>query len=768
MSETNGDKLSNSGEGSPLEPRLLRFLAALADSPLGWRLATPFIVTPIAFALRYYLEPHLGGNAMFVTFYPAIMVSAIVGGLSGGFTAILLSVLFAHARLKGFQIAPFDRTSDEYLEAAFIFNALLIVAFGKMLQVVARTRLESLEIARLNAEQLGHFVEQAPAAMAMFDRDMRYLAASARWREGFGLSSDLVGKSHYEVLPEVAEEWKEAHRRALEGEVLRSEQDEVRRRDGTTQWLRREVRPWRRAPGAIDGVVIFSEDITERVKARAALAESDERLRFALRAANAGVWEWDLASNRSIWSDDLWRLFGLAPNSCKPSFEAWLSAVHPGDRAAVAQAVTEAAVAGRETLVEWRVFDPSGPARWLMTRAGLMPRNESAPARYMGVVIDITERKRAEQALRENEKRLSTIFNSTMESIVAFDRSGVIQSANPAARALFGYSNDEILGQNIAALAPDFHRAEQSGAVDDYLHAGEKKIIGRARRVEGRRKDGALFPLELTVTEAILNDERIFVGFIRDLSAIEAERRRVDDLRQELFHVSRVNDMGEVVASLAHDVGQPVAAILNFAAAHRRGFALKGAPTEPELVFKIEAQARRAADILRRLRGFIEKRPPEREPENIEELVDDAIELAFLRSRARVVRSPLAGDDVRVNVDRVQVGQVLVNLLRNADDALVDAEEPEIVVKTGSDGPGMIRISVADNGSGVDPEAAKELFGAFYSTKQFGMGLGLSLSKSIVEDHGGAIFYRANAPHGSIFEFTLPIYRDGDGDAGTS
>jgi two-component system sensor kinase FixL len=295
----------------------------------------------------------------------------------------------------------------------------------------------------------------------------------------------------------------------------------------------------------------------------------------------------------------------------------------------------------------------------------------------------------------------------------------------------------------------------------DYLRVGERKSFGARRRLEGRRKDGAVFPLEIALSEATLDGRRLFVGFMRDLGPIEEEKRRVDALLAELFHASRLNDMGEVVASLAHEIGQPIAAIQNFAAAYRRTKEGTGEPPQTDIVALIEAQGRRASEILKRLRGFIAKRPPERREENVQGLIDDAIQLAFLRSRAQVAhRPPMAKvADLRVCVDPILIGQVLVNLLRNADDALLDTPEPQIRVEAARAEPGMVRISVFDNGSGVDPEAVDDLFKPFVSSNAVGLGVGLSIGRTIVESYGGVLTYRPNAPRGSIFEFTLPIFK---------
>jgi two-component system sensor kinase FixL len=307
-------------------------------------------------------------------------------------------------------------------------------------------------------------------------------------------------------------------------------------------------------------------------------------------------------------------------------------------------------------------------------------------------------------------------------------------------------------------LMPEPYPIEYERLLADY-HGGDSKVVGMRRRVEGRRRDGAAFPLELTICEAPLDENMLFVGFMRDLTPIEDEKRRVNALRDELVHVARLNDMGEMVAGLAHEVGQPIAAILNFSAAHRRAMAAPGQSPEPELIAKIEAQARRAAEILKRLRGVIEKRPPEPKAENIHDMIDDAIRLVLLRSRANVLHvRPADGDeDLLVFADVSQIGQVLINLLRNADDAVVDSADPEILIEVSREGPDKVRVSVADNGAGVDAEAFEQLFEPFHSTKKFGMGVGLSISKSIVESHEGALSYRPNAPRGSIFEFTLPV-----------
>ncbi len=605
----------------------------LAMVSLRWRIGAVVLTMAVGFAVRYALIDVFGDRPIYFTFYPAVLVAALLFGALSGFAAAAVAVVLTFAPFGTVGIASIETTENVLIVDIFLLKCAGVIFLARLIHGIARARRDREELTRLNAEQLGLFIEQAPAAMAMFDREMRYLAASARWRADFGLRRDLVGKSYYDVFPELGEEIRNIHRRALAGESASRQADKYVGFDGSERWLRWEIVPWRLPRNGIGGIVIFSEDITERL--------------------------------------------------------------------------------------------------------------------------------RVEEAMHENERRRVAVVEAAMEAIIAIDSEGAIQSANPATREMFGYENFELLDRNVKMLMPNHYRAEHDRYLANYLRGGKKNVIGQRRNVEGRHKDGSVLPLELTVCETTFNHEIMFVGFLRDLSPIEEERRRVNALRDDLVRVSRLNDMSEVVAGLAHEVGQPVAAILNFAAAHRRAMALNGEAPDPDLIAKIEAQARRAAEILKRLRGFIEKRPPERRVARIRDLIDDAICLAVPRSRAHVVHLPPADDggDIRVCADCIQIGQVLVNLLRNADDALLDAAEPEILVETSCDSSGMVHVTVADNGAGVDGEAHGQLFSPFYSTKKYGMGVGLSIGRSIVESHGGVIFYRANQPCGSIFEFTLPIFR---------
>ncbi len=294
--------------------------------------------------------------------------------------------------VRGSPVAGANGTPDRYI--------------GVALDITECKRME--EALKESEERLRRFVEQAPAAIAMFDRDMRYIACSRRWLTDHKLDeASVVGRSHYEVFPEIPGRWKEAHRRSMMGEVVRAEEDAFVRADGRTQWERWEMRPWLTCDQAVGGITIMSEDVTERVEAVRALRESELRMRVAQKAAKAGTWELRLADNRSQWSESIWSLYGLKPGQCTPSFEAWASSIHPDDRGLAIKAVRDAIATSNEYEVQWRVNLPEGkPKRWLFSRGSPIADANGVPDRYIGVVIDITERKRMEEALRESEERL--------------------------------------------------------------------------------------------------------------------------------------------------------------------------------------------------------------------------------------------------------------------------------------------------------------------------------------------------------------------------
>ena len=362
-------------------------------------------------------------------------------------------------------------------------------------------------------------------------------------------------------------------------------------------------------------------------------------------------------------------------------------------------------------------------------------------------------------ALEAAEARLHSILQTVPDAMIIIDERGRIESLSTTAERLFGYSMAEVAGSNISLFMPSPDREQHDGYLKRYLSTGERRIIGIGRIVVGLRKDGSHFPMELSVGEALVEGERVFIGFIRDLTRMEEETRRAEALQKELIHVNRVSEMGQVVSNLAHEVSQPLAAIMNFAQAGGQMLASapNPAPALGHVLARIEAQAERASEIIRRVRAFIDRREVERRPEELRVLIEEALGLALVGPSHRDVRInlDLAATPTIVDVDRIQIQQVLVNLIRNAADVLEGRPDKKIDIGFSVEDD-VARVHVADNGPGVDETIAPRLFEAFVTTKEKGLGVGLSICRAIVESHGGRIWLEPNEPRGASFVFTLP------------
>lgn len=381
-------------------------------------------------------------------------------------------------------------------------------------------------------------------------------------------------------------------------------------------------------------------------------------------------------------------------------------------------------------------------------------------------------RRRANLMTRDalaREAHLQSILDTVPEAMIVIDERGIIQSFSSAAERLFGYSAADAIGKNVAILMPAPYRDSHDTYLQRYLNTGERRIIGIGRVVVGQRKDGSTFPIELAVGEMKSGDQRFFTGFIRDLTERQMTEARLQELQSELVHISRLTAMGEMASTLAHELNQPLSAISNYLKGSRR--LLEGNKDDRsgmmrDALEKAADQAMRAGQIIRRLRDFVARGETEHRVESVAKLVEEASALSLVGVKDRGIRVQFQFDPSvdLVIADRVQIQQVLLNLIRNAMDAMETATRRELVVTIVPTDGGQARISVADTGSGIAPEIAEQLFTPFITTKRQGMGVGLSISRTIVEAHGGRIWAEANPGGGTIFHFTLTVVKEGDVD----
>lgn len=361
------------------------------------------------------------------------------------------------------------------------------------------------------------------------------------------------------------------------------------------------------------------------------------------------------------------------------------------------------------------------------------------------------------------------VLDHALEAIITINTQGIIESFNCTAESMFGYSADEIIGKNVKVLMPSPYKESHDNYIAAYLKTGEKKIIGIDREVKGLRRDGSQFPMELSVSEFYVENERGFTGIIRDISerkeAEEKLRQRDEELRElrdKMAHIDRLNLMGEMATGIAHELNQPLTAIANYAQAGTQllDSTIHNAKDIIYSLQQINNQAQRAGDVIRRLRAMVTKQPKVYEQASINALIEDGIELAKNDERLKdiVISTHFCQSMPMVDIDKIQIQQVLLNLIINAIDALSDpaVRDKQIIISTVLHDD-TICVSVADTGRGLSESDAKEVFNPFFTTKEHGMGMGLTICQSIINAHGGHLTINTDNKEQTEFYFTLPI-----------
>ncbi|RJF85731.1 PAS domain S-box protein [Sphingomonas cavernae] len=664
---------------------------------------------------------------------------------------VLAPVAFALARLWALQNTTMPLNMAEIIHASAqitVSAAILIWAWSR----IAREHVARWEVTRA--------LDSAPIVLTDIS------GAIVHWSEGcqrlYGwTAAEVVGQRKHALTGAHTTDLWTTMIQCLEAGVPWEEEITESARDGTTLHILEQARLVQARDDSAPVVVLSMTDVTARKRTEEALRVSDARLALAVEALEIGIFEWDVSNDCLRLSGEAERLLGAAPSEA--GFEHWREQIRqnfdreifPGEDEVIAHRLPRFTFRLRSKASEGRVQTIEGWARCIYHDDGRL-------ARMIGIIFDATEREERQEALKAREAELRSILETVPDAMVTMDEAGNIRSFSATAEALFGYRADEVLGSNIVMLMPQRYRRQHESALVRYLDSGEPHLIGRTRTMTALHRNGTEIPVELAVGEAHNGRERLFIGFVRNIGEHLAAQTRLGELRDQLLHVSRLSAMGEMAAGLAHELNQPLAATTNFLGAAEMLLAEDEARREHvrDLVQLASGQVLRAGHIIRRVRNFVAKGEVEIGVEPLQEIVADAVHLVLAGAQQQKVeiRRDLDPAHPLILADRVQVQQVLVNVVRNALEALGESSKgrAEIVVASRGGPEGMVTVTVSDNGPGISPDILERPFEPFVSTKAYGMGVGLSICRRIIESHGGSFAAQNKADGGAVISLTLP------------
>ena len=504
--------------------------------------------------------------------------------------------------------------------------------------------------------------------------------------------------------------------------------------------------------------------IAAREKAEAELRERatglEAKIRRLIDANLMGIFTWNLEGRIVDANETLLKMVQWGRDDVGSAGMRWTDLTPAEWRARDEQAVADLKATGTVQPYQKEYFRKDGSRVPVLVGAALF---EEGGNDGVGFALDLSEQKRAEAAFRRVEEQARAIVDSALDAVVVMDADGIIKDWNKQAEETFGWTRPEALGRRMSeTIIPAQYRLSHERGLEQFFKTGQGPVLNRRIEITALRRDGTEFPVELSITPLRSGDTWTFSSFIRDIT----ERRQAEeDLRTahaELAHVNRVMTMGELAASIAHEVNQPLAAI----AASGDSCIAWLANETPNLekaraaAGRIVQAATQASDIVRRIRALFKKTTSITTPLEINEVITETASLVRgeVQRKGVSLNTELAANLPAVFGDRIQLQQVILNLAINGKEAMTGSEvQPRrLVIQSKLAEHGEILVSVADTGPGIDPQQTARLFAPFFTTKPEGLGMGLSISRSIIEAHGGHLWAAANQPRGAVFHFVLP------------
>jgi two-component system sensor kinase FixL len=614
----------------------------------------------------------------------------------------------------------------------------------------------------------GPLIDQIPAAIAVFDAKLRCVMVNARWLAHFPApAADPVGHDCNGLFPNGCTLLRGYLERALAGESFSSEATAPETSDGSKYWFRSHVAPWRDTRGKVRGAMLVCENVTAEMEQTLRTRVLKEELSLFVDSAEGfALALLDEQGQVTIWNSGAERLTGWRETEAVGQTYGFQFNAEDRAKGLPASQIDLARRNGvfRDRCWRMRKDGTRFRAEVIITR---IKGDDVLPGGFGEVVRDVTSEEFQARSLEANAVLLRSILETIPEALVVIDINGRILLFSKTAEAMFGFSASEVLGRDVSMLMPERERKAHDGYMRHYRQSGETRMMGSKRRLIGRRKDGSEFPHTLQIAEAFGGGQQMIAGFMQDLSEKEAADAQLEQLQRELAHISRVHEMGTLASTIAHELNQPLMAITNIVQT-AADILKNGDPASQVVLAEALAEAGhealRAGDILRRLRGFLSRGELEKTLEDPSRLAEDAVYFEAARARYRNIGCNVdcAAGMPLILVDRVQIQQVILNLAKNAIQSVGANGKVTVAITAEAD---QIRCTVSDTGPGVSPDRAARLFEPFSTTKTDGMGLGLPICRSIIEAHGGRIWYEPAPGAGAAFVFTLPHFTQENDDA---
>ena len=538
--------------------------------------------------------------------------------------------------------------------------------------------------------------------------------------------------------------------------------------DGYTldkRWIRKDcqiinsivsAKSVRLANGSVDYIVKLVQDITERKRAEEKLQRNEMYLAEGQRLSHTASWAWNVSTGEVYWSPELFRIYGLDPDIAGPNYPNVLDYIHPDDRDRARDTFEQAVREEQEYELAYRVLLPNGTIRHVNNLAHPVFDDTGIVVEFVGTTIDTTERVQAEERVRQAYERVDMLLDSISDNFFGLDKEG-----------RFTYFNEHAANQmRVLGRDPDALLGRVSW--EEFPDMPNKKDVMRVLSDRVVIIDELYYaPLEEWVENHMYpsNDGGLvtFQRYITQRKRTEEELRRT---QAELAHVSRVTTLGELTASIAHEVNQPLGAIVTNGQACLRLLA-SNEPDIKEVREAVEcmiADGIRASEVIKRIRRLLKKSRGGKSSYSINDNIREVLALTVSElTKDRIkVRTELADDLPYVNADRVQIQQVVLNLVLNSKEAMSAASwQPRELLISTEHAESAILVTITDTGVGIAPENRESAFAPFFTSKEEGLGLGLSISQTIIESHGGKLWNKPNQTgQGTTFQFTLPIGED--------